>query len=266
MSATVPPIRARRAGFLMDVLTVAGRGLRAIPREPEAVIPSLVIGAFFYLVNVGTLQPLSEAARPAGFDYAAFQVPTAIIFSVTGVSRAALVVVDIQSGYFDRLLMTPVSRIALLLGLLISDFVLVIGLTIPVLIMGFIFGVTFTTGVLGVLAFMLIAGLWGIAFSGFTYAIALRTGSAAAVNSSFLLFFPFAFLTTALLPREQLTGALDTIAGWNPMTYLLAGLRALISDGWNVADLAGALMAIALVGAVSMSLALLALRSRVSRG
>jgi ABC-2 type transport system permease protein len=162
--------------------------------------------------------------------------------------------------------MTPVSRVALLLGLLMSDFVLVVGLTIPVLIMGFLFGVTFVTGVLGIFVFMLVAGLWGLAFAGFTYAIALRTGSAAAVNSSFLLFFPFVFLTTALLPREQLSGTLETIAAWNPMTYLLAGLRSLISKGWDVGDLAGALAAIAIVGAVSMSLALLALRSRVSRG
>jgi ABC-2 type transport system permease protein len=103
-------------------------------------------------------------------------------------------------------------------------------------------------------------------FTGFPYAIALKTGNPAAVNSSFILFFPFAFLTTAFVPREALTGWLDVVAGYNPVTYLLDALRSLISDGWDVALLGKGALAIAAVGALSMSLALAALRSRVSRG
>ena len=82
---------------------------------------------------------------------------------------------------------------------------------------------------LGVLVFIVIAALWSLAFAGFGYAIALKTGNPAAVNSSFLLFFPFLFLTSSYVPRDQLTGWLDTVAGWNPVTYLLEGLRSLVS-------------------------------------
>ena len=53
-------IRARRAGFLADMAAVAERGLRSIPRDPETVIPSAVIPAFFFAVNVGALQDLAE--------------------------------------------------------------------------------------------------------------------------------------------------------------------------------------------------------------
>ena len=56
------------------------------------------------------------------------------------------------------------------------------------------------------LVFLLYGALWGLAFAGFPYAIALKTGNPAAVNSSFMLFFPFAFLTTTFLPEEALTG------------------------------------------------------------
>jgi len=79
------------------------------------------------------------------------------------------------------------SRSALLLGLMIADLALVMALSIPVLALGFALGVTFTTGIAGVFAFLLVAGLWGLAFTGFPYAIALKTGSPAAVNSSIAL-------------------------------------------------------------------------------
>ena len=259
-------IRARHAGFLADIWSVAGRALRAIPREPEAIIPALVIPVFFFVVNVGALQSIAEDAVAVDFDYKAFQLPVAIIFAVTGISRAAALVTDIQDGYFDRLSMTPVSRLSLLLGLMVADFSLVIALTVPVIVLGFVLGVTFATGAPGVLAFMLIAGLWGLVFTGFPYAIALKTGNPAAVNSSFLLFFPFAFLTSAFVPREQLTGWLGTIAGYNPVTYLLDALRSLIMQGWEWETLLEGLAAVAGVGLVSMFLALTALRGRVSRG
>ena len=42
----------------------------------------------------------------------------------------------------------------------------------------------------------------GLAFTGFPYAIALKTGNPAAVNTSFILFFQFAFLTTSFLPLD----------------------------------------------------------------
>lgn len=256
-------IRARHAGFTSDLFSVAGRAVRQIPREPEAVIPALIVPLFFFIVNIGSLEKLAE--RGTGIDFKAFQLPVSIVFAVTGISRASTLVTDIQGGYFDRLLMTPIRRLALLLGLMIADFVLVVALTIPVLALGFAVGVRFETGLLGVIAFTLLAAAWGLVFTGFPYAIALKTGNPAAVNASFILFFPFAFLTTAFLPKEALTGWLSSIATVNPVTYLLGGLRSLITSGWDAAELGKALLAIAGVGLVSMTLAFSALRGRVKR-
>jgi ABC-2 type transport system permease protein len=109
----VGTIRARKAGFLADLWSVAIRALRALPREPEVMIPSLVIPLFFFAVNIGTLQDFAQRGIP-GLDFRAFQLPTAIVFAITGISRAPALVTDIQSGYFDRLLMTPMRRLALL--------------------------------------------------------------------------------------------------------------------------------------------------------
>jgi ABC-2 type transport system permease protein len=258
-------IQARPAGFWTDLWSVAIRSLKALPREPELMIPALIIPVFFFAVNLGTLEAFAERGIP-GLDYRAFQLPSAIVFAVTGVSRAHALVTDIQSGYFDRLLMSPVRRLPLLLGMMVADFMLIIALSIPVVLLGLVVGVRFDTGLVGVLLFFLMTGFWGLAFTGFPYAIALKTGSSGAVNSSFLLFFPFAFLTTSALPLEALTGWMAAIARYNPMTYLLAGLRSLLYGGWQAAALLQGALAILLVGSISVGLALVALRGRVARG
>ena len=111
-----------------------------------------------------------------------------------------------------------------------------------------------------------LAALWSLAFTGFGYAIALKTGNPAAVNSTFLLFFPFLFLTSSYVPRDQLSGWLDTVAGLNPVTYLLEGLRSLVIVGWDASALGQALLAVAIVGALSMTMCFAALRGRIRRG
>jgi ABC-2 type transport system permease protein len=254
---------ARPAGFWHDLTSVAIRALRGIWREPEATIPGIIIPIFFFVVNVGALSKVASATGIA--DFKAFQIPVAIVFAVTGISRASALVTDIQNGYFDRLLVSPINRLALLLGLMMADLAFCIALSVPVLILGLALGVDFATGIPGMLAFLAISGLWGLAFTGFPYAIALRTGSPAAVSSSFLLFFPFSFLTTTFLPKEALSGWLKTFSSYNPVTYLLDGLRDIITVGWQWDTLGKALLAIAIVMTLSFSMALASLKYRVSR-
>lgn len=261
-SATASGYRplARRATPLHDFLTIAGRAIRGVFREPEFFIPALITPVFFFAVNIGALQDFAQSSG-AVTDFKAFQLPVAIIFAVTGA-----LVTDIQSGYFDRLLLTPTRRPMLLLGLMAADIVSIILLTIPVLLLGLAIGVRFETGPLGMLVFILYGAMWGPAFAGFPYAIALKTGNPAALNSGFILFFPFAFLTTSFLPKEALTVWLAAGATYNPVTYVLEGLRSLILEGWQWDVLAkGAAMTLGLM-AFSFGLASLAVRGRVRRG
>jgi ABC-2 type transport system permease protein len=258
-------VHPRSAGFWADIRTVGLRALRLTWRDPEAFAPALAIPLFFFLVNVGALQTFVEGSFPPGFDYKAFQLPVAVVFAVTGVSRATSLVTDIQNGYLDRLLLTPVRRGTLLLGLMVADFVLIVALTIPVLLLGLLIGIHVATGIGGIVVFVLLAGFWGLAFTGFPYAIALRTGNPTAVNNTFLLFFPFAFLTTAYLPEEAMTGWLATAARINPTTYLLAAMRGLLQTGWEWDELGKGALAIGLMGAISFTLAFKSLRGRVNR-
>jgi ABC-2 type transport system permease protein len=265
IGADTRAVVARPSPALHDVASIAGRALRAVPRELETVIPPIFIALFFFIVNIGTLQPLTEG-HLSGFDIKAFMMPTAILIGVTGVSRAGALVLDIQDGYFDRLLLTPVRRIAILVGHMVADVAIACLLTVPILLLGFALGVRFEAGPAGLVAFVAISGLWSLAFAGFGYAVALKTGNPAAVNSSFLLFFPFLFMTSSYVPRGQLTGWLNTIAAWNPVTYVLEGQRSLVTQGWQWDQLGKAVLAIGIVATISMSLCFAALRGRTRRG
>jgi ABC-2 type transport system permease protein len=257
-------VRARPAGAFHDVVAIAGRALRAVPRDLEAILPPIFIAIFFFIVNIGTLETLTQN-NIQGFDYTAFEMATAVLLGVTGVSRAQSLVVDVQSGYFDRLLLTPVRRSAILVGHMVADVTVSAMLCVPILALAFALGIDFRTGALGVVVFVVIAALWSLSFAGFGYAIALKTGNPAAVNSSFLLFFPFLFLTSSYVPRDQLSGWLDTVAGWNPVTYLLEGLRSLALTGWHWDDIGKAFVAVLVVFLVSFGLCFAALRSRVNQ-
>ncbi|NBU15999.1 MAG: ABC transporter permease [Actinobacteria bacterium] len=234
------PLLARRAGFLRDLGSVALRAVRLTRRDAEAVVPGLVVPLFFLMINIGSLQSFVEGNLPPGFDFKAFQLPVSIIFAVTGISRAGSLVIDVQ-----------------------ADLAVITLMCVPVVILGAVLGVWFETGVLGMLVFLAIGISWGIAFTGFPYAIALKTGNPIAVNNAFLLFFPFAFLTTAYVPQEQMTGWLATVADWNPVTYLLAGMRALLMTGWDGDAILKAFLASGMVAAISFTLAFTALRGRV---
>jgi ABC-2 type transport system permease protein len=160
-----------------------------------------------------------------------------------------------------------VRRTAILLGHIAADMAVAAVLTLPILALGLTLGVHFQDGPLGVLVFIALAALWSLAFAGFGYAIALKTGNPAAVNSTFLLFFPFLFLTSAYVPRSQLSGWLGKVATVNPVTYLLGGLRSIVlQSGWQWTELGQALLAIVALGAVSMALCFGALRGRIKRG
>ena len=111
---------------------------------------------------------------------------------------------------------------------------------------------------------MLVATAWGVAYTGFPHAVALRTGSAAAVASSFIPFFPLLFLTTAFVPKVALSGWLATVSDVNPVTYVLAALRSIVSDGWQTGPLLQGLAAIGIVGSISLTLAVVALRGRLA--
>jgi ABC-2 type transport system permease protein len=247
---------------VLAALLLGAREVRLALRTPAYLLPNLLVPIFFYFVLVGSLEEFA-----AGFglsNWRAFQMPMAIVFAVQGGSAGLNMVADIESGYFDKLLLTPANRLSILLGAMGADFLRIMAQAAIVLVIAVIAGLDLATGLPGALVIILIASLWGLAYSAIGFAIALKTGNAQATQSMWFLLMPVMFLTTLFAPKEALSGWLKAAATVNPMTYLLQGLRSLSMTGWDAGDIAVALLAVGALGSVSLTLAFLAMKGRVS--
>ena len=251
------PLReALRAGWVLGL-----RELRTSLRTPAYVIPNVVFPVIFFFVMVGSLEEFAGSFGVANWE--AYQLPVAILFAVQGGSAGLNMVADIESGYLDKLLVTPASRLSILIGAMTADLTRVIVQATLVLLVAAAVGVDFATGVPGAVVLILLSGLYGLGFSGIGFAVALKTGNAQSTQSVWFLFMPMMFLTTLFAPKEALSGWLGTAATVNPLTYILAGMRSLAMTGWDGSDLGGAAVAVTAIGVVGVGLPMLAFRGRV---
>lgn len=260
--------RDGRMPLLLQITTLAWRSLVTTFRTPAAIIPGIIISVFFLFVYTGSLGNASNFLPGlAGKSYLAFILPVSIVSSAlsgAGVAGQAIVR-DIENGYFDKLLLTPISRGALLLGPMIAG-AITLGLqTVIVLAVGLLLGLESATGFIGLLVVVALALILGVGFSGFTVAIALRTGSAAATQGGSFLFFPLTFLTATFVPVSLLSGWIKTAAVYNPITYILEAMRSVLLEGWQVEVLARGLTSAVVLGVVLFVFALLSLRFRTAR-
>ena len=251
--------------IVSDTYYLMVRALRETARQPAFEITNIFIPMFFFAVTVGAIG--NVAGRAFGVDnYTAFQMPVAILQAVAGAAGASGLgmVTDIERGYFDKLLLTPTPRLALVLGRLAADGVRVMILTALILVAGLVAGSGMESGVLGFVVILLMGGAFGLAYAGIGVAIALKTGSAQAAQTGFLIFFPLLFLSPAFAPKEVFAGWLEFLATINPVTYILEGMRSLVLDGWDVSSLAAAFGSIAGFAVFTMALVMLSLRSRTA--
>ncbi len=200
---------------------------------------NLVISLFFLAVYVGAFGEAGAIERLTGADFLTFILPVTILnASIAGSSAGQVLVADLESGYLRRLLTLPVSRVALVLAPMLVGAVLVGAQAVLVLALGLALGAEVAAGAGGLLVVLALALLWGLAFAGYSVATGLLTGNAAAAQFATFLFFPLIFVAPTFLPREALEGWLETAAAFNPTTYVLEGMRALLIDGWDLGPVA----------------------------
>ncbi|GAB4511301.1 MAG: ABC transporter permease [Anaerolineae bacterium] len=252
--------------FFSQLTMMTWRSLYTLLRTPEAVIPSLLISAFFLIIYDASLGDAAGFLPGlSGTDYLAFVLPLSVISASLNSPAGQAIVRDIESGYFDKLLLTPISRTALLLAPIIAASALVGVQTIIITVIALLMGLESATGVPGLLAVMGFALLVGTGFSGFTIGIALRTNNAAATQGASFIFFPLSFLTATFVPVELLGGWLEVAARLNPITYILDATRTILISGWDAEKILIGLLACAVLGILPFMFALLSLRNRTAR-
>jgi ABC-2 type transport system permease protein len=178
------------------------------------------------------------------------------MFGVATATSGLALVTEIDLGYFDKLLASPIRRSSIIFGRLTADLVLGMGAAAVVLLAGLALGARVQSGIAGAVVIVLIAALFGVAYASFGILVALRTRNVQATQSSFLLFFPFLFLTPNFVPFNRLSPLMETLAHVNPVSYVIVGMRSLVIDGWNAGQLAVCFLVIIALGVVLTGLSL----------
>ncbi|MDX2161531.1 MAG: ABC transporter permease [bacterium] len=254
--------------FVLQVTTMTWRSVKNTLRVPAAIIPGILISIFFLFIYTGTLGDAAQFLPGlAGQSYLGFILPLSVLSAALSGSTLAGegIVRDIENGYFDKLMLTPASRAALLLGHMISGALLLVVQTLVVIGVALLMGLNPATGVVGVIALIGIALLLGTAFAGLPVGVALATGSSAATSGASFLFFPLSFLTASFVPLNLLSGWIETAALYNPVTYVIEAGRALLNTGWDNEVMLRGFSSIAVMGAIFFGFALYALRIRLKR-
>jgi ABC-2 type transport system permease protein len=250
------------------ILELARRSAIRTLRQPAQVIPAIVFPLFLLAVNSGGLD---AATRIPGFptdSYVTFALAVpflqgglfAVMNGGTDLAR------DIESGFFNRLALAPLSGAAIIAGELAGVLALGAFQAAIYFTVGLAAGAHFEAGVAGTFVLLALAIAIAFAFGCIGMLVALRTGSGEAVQGLFPVLFVFLFLSSMALPRDLIqTGWFRTVATWNPVSYLIEGVRSLFIEGFDGEALALAFGIAAAMTAVFLAASAAALRTRLVR-
>lgn len=254
--------------WLSNVAQLTRRSMTRMIRQPG----SLFFAIFFPLIFLAVIaNGLSSADRLPGFPgetYLDFAIAIPFVHGALFASSSSGTELarDIETGFLNRLALTPASGTPLVLGHLAAAVVLGVAQTCLYFVVALAVGVTFHAGPAGVLVLIALASLVCLSFGALGTAVALRTGSSEAVLGLFPLFFVALFLSSLNLPRNLIeTDWFRWIATVNPVSYEIEGIRSLVIVGWDGQALAlGFACGIALVAA-ALLLSRAAFRERLAR-
>ena len=208
---------------LRSAVGLTVRGLRNIRRLPSAFMPALLMPVFTTIAFAGSFAAITKIPGFPTDRSVNWFMPLGVLFgsAFSGVSLGFSTIRDIETGFYDRLRMSPTSRLSLILGPLFTAWARAAMLCTFVILIGLILGVRFTAGPIGVIT-LYIASLgmaticlgWGLAL-----AFRFRDMRGAAIMQ--LTMFVGLYLSSAQMPLPLTTGWLHAVARFNPATNIL---------------------------------------------
>jgi ABC-2 type transport system permease protein len=219
----VSALAGHRASTLRITLRLAWRSLMLVARVPATFLPMLVFPVFSVVAFGGAF---SAVARVPGFPAETmidWMVPFAAVqgAAFSGVMTGLGVARDLESGFFDRLLLSPGQPVALVTGPMVAAMGRALFAFTTVLVVGLFAEAHLPGGPLGLVTLLAAVEGTAVVAAGFAVGMALRFGSmkvAPLVQSALFLVM---FLSTAQVPLTVMTGWLHGVARFNPMTNVL---------------------------------------------
>jgi len=257
-----------RHGFAHQIAFIAWRSVKRTLRQPAVLIPPLVFPLMLMAVNSSGLRAATHLPGFPTDSFLAFFLPFSFMqgalfaASTAGTDLAR----DVDTGFLNRLALTPLRGWALLVGQLGGATVQGVVQAFVYLSVGLAFGVRFVTGSGGILALLLLSILIAIGWAAVGIWLALRTGSGEAVQSQFPLLFFLLFISSMNMPRNLIeVDWFRDAATLNPVSYMIEGLRTLIIGGWDAQALVLAFGMTSALIVAALTLSAVALRQRMAR-
>lgn len=218
------PLPAR--GFVRDTRIVLVRELRPVLRDPF----SLVFGLVQPLVFLGLFGPLlvGTAGGSLGGDVWLWFVPAVLAMTTLfGTSTTgANLQLDLASGVHERMLVTPLSRPALLVGRALKEMVPILAQSVVVLLVMLPFGLRANpVGAAVMLAQLAVLGV-GVGSLSYALALAVRKQEWMFWVVQQTVLFPVMLLSGMLLPLETGPAWMRAVSTVNPLRHVVDSGRA----------------------------------------
>ena len=243
------------------VRALVRRAMNELTRVPGAAVPGVLAPTIFFL---GLTAVFGNLTLLPGFDsdsYQSFLLPVSLMqgAAFTGAATGVNLARDIEQGWFDRLLSSPMPRPVLLAGLVLSASLRALIPAAFLLIVAFAIGAHWP-GLLGLaIALAIVMGMAVVAATwGTSLALRFRTQSAAPLMQVGMLLA--VLMTTAYAPLDLLTGWLQEVARINPVTQVVEAARQGFVGDVSWADTWPGLLAMAGLAALFTLLALRGMR------
>ena len=255
-----------------NLRVVGALGMRSVHqtfRRPQLIAPIIVFPTLLLAAQTGGVGAAVELPGfPQVQSFLQFMLAGAMMQSLmlAGNSGGIALAVDIEMGFTDRLFAAPISRFTIVLGRLAGTAALGLFGSLWFLAIGLIFGAHIESGVAGALIAIVLVTATAMAVGGIGAAIALRTGSASVVQGLFPLVLVVLFLSSAFFPNELMIQPAKAIAEYNPLSFVVEGIRQPIIAEVNASDLLDAVLAIAGIVVLGLVLSARALRHRLRVG
>jgi ABC-2 type transport system permease protein len=256
------------SALALQIGQLTWRSTIRIVRQPAYIVGPLAFPLALFAVNSAGL---SASTRLPGFPADTFLAFALAVPFVQGALISTLNVGtelarDVQTGFLNRLQLTPMRAPALIAGHLGGTLALGLFQVVVYLCVGLAAGTGFAAGVAGVPVLFALSLLIVLAFGSLGSFVALRSGSSESVQAAFPLFFVALFISSMNAPRNLMSvDWFRWIATANPVSYLIEGVRSLIVTGWNGEALALAFAVATGLAVVGLAASGWALRVRLTR-
>jgi ABC-2 type transport system permease protein len=259
---------ANRPPLLGQIKELARRSVMRTMRQPAQIVPATTFPLILLAINSAGLDSATNIPGFPTDSYLTFALAFAFlqgaVFAVIGTGQN--LAEDQVNGFFSRMQLTPIRPAALVAGQLAGTLALGLFQATTYIAVGLIAGGSIQAGIPGALVLIALATLITLAFGSIGLIAGMRASTPENVQGLFPLVFVFLFMSSMALPRDLIqTDWFQTLATYNPVSYMIEGIRSLLITGWDAEALALGFGFATAILLVALTVATTSIKSRMVR-